>query len=62
MDIKGLPENAMDFEYYVVKLVGEEFEFYAVCANGWVADEMAASIENGFVVHNLRHSYRHNVE
>ncbi len=54
MNIKGLPENAIDFEYIVVRLVDGEFVFYAVCANGWAADEMAASIENGFVVHNMR--------
>ena len=58
MTIKGLPKNVMDFEYLVVKEVNGEFEFYAVCANGWAADEIAAGLENGYVVHNFRHKYR----
>lgn len=58
MDIKGLPDYAMDFEYLVAELVDGEVVFYAVCANGWAADELAATLDCGVVIHNFLHGYR----
>ena len=52
--IRGLPDEANDYEFIIVKQTPTGLEYVAHTENGWEAEEVALAEPYALVLHNVR--------
>lgn len=52
--INNEPDYAKDYEFIVARYCEGEYWFYGAYENGFFAAQVAESIENGIIFHNVR--------